>query len=50
MMGSGTIPVLAAMRKHEAAGFDLDPLAVLMARVWGRSLGSLGHVGEQDPL
>lgn len=38
MMGSGTIPVLAAMRKHEAVGFDLDPLAVLMARAWGRPL------------
>lgn len=38
MMGSGTIPVLAAMRRHEAAGFDLDPLAVLIARTWGHSL------------
>ena len=40
MMGSGTIPVLAAMRRHEAVGFDSDPLAVLMARAWGRSLVS----------
>lgn len=38
MMGSGTIPVLAAMNRHEAAGFDLDPLAVLIARTWGRPL------------
>jgi hypothetical protein len=38
MMGSGTIPVLAAMRKHEAVGFDSDPLAVLMACAWGRPL------------
>jgi hypothetical protein len=40
MMGSGTIPVLAAMRKHEAVGFDSDPLAVLIARAWGRPLAS----------
>jgi hypothetical protein len=39
-MGSGTIPVFAAMRKHEAIGFDLDPLAVIIARAWGRSLVS----------
>jgi hypothetical protein len=38
MMGSGTIPILAAMRRHEAAGFDLDPLAVLIACTWGRPL------------
>jgi ribosomal protein L11 methylase PrmA len=38
MMGSGTIPVLAAMRQHEAVGFDLDPLAVLIAQAWGRPL------------
>jgi hypothetical protein len=38
MMGSGTIPVLAAMRKYEAIGFDLDPLAVLIAQAWGRPL------------
>ena len=37
-MGSGTIPVLAAMRQHEAVGFDLDPLAVLIAQAWGRPL------------
>lgn len=38
MMGSGTIPVLAANSRHEAVGFDLDPLAVLLARTWGRRL------------
>lgn len=30
MMGSGTIPVLAAMREHVAFGFDSDPLALLI--------------------
>ena len=38
MMGSGTIPVLAAMNLHKATGFDLNPLAVLIARTWGRPL------------
>jgi hypothetical protein len=33
MMGSGTIPVLAAMRGHQAIGLDLDPLAMLIAEV-----------------
>lgn len=39
-MGSGTIPVLAAMSEHEATGFDVDPLAVLIARAWGRPLAA----------
>jgi SAM-dependent methyltransferase len=38
MMGSGTIPVLAAHRGHHAIGFDIDPLALLIARTWGRPL------------
>ena len=38
MMGSGTIPVLAALRGHKASGFDVDPLALLIARTWGRPL------------
>lgn len=38
MMGSGTIPVLAAMSEYEATGFDMDPLALLIARTWGRHL------------
>lgn len=38
MMGSGTIPVLAALKGHVAYGFDTDPLALLIARVWGRPL------------
>ena len=38
MMGSGTIPVLAALRGHAAVGLDMDPLAVMIARTWGRSM------------
>lgn len=32
MMGSGSIPVLASFRGHEGFGFDLDPLALMLAR------------------
>lgn len=38
MMGSGTIPVLAGVAGHSATGYDLDPLALLIAEVWGRPL------------
>ena len=38
MMGSGTIPVLAAMQGYSAVGFDSDPLAVLIARTTGRPI------------
>lgn len=34
MMGSGTVLAVARSRGHRAIGFDIDPLAVLMARVW----------------
>ncbi|MEX1108441.1 MAG: hypothetical protein WEC00_05970 [Dongiaceae bacterium] len=34
MMGSGTVVRHAAEQGHQAYGFDLDPLAVLISRVW----------------
>lgn len=34
MVGSGVVLRQAIELGHEAVGFDLDPLAVLMARVW----------------
>jgi DNA modification methylase len=34
MAGSGTVLRVATEHGHHAIGFDMDPLAVLMARVW----------------
>lgn len=34
MMGSGTVVRQALEYGHDAVGYDLDPLAVLMTRVW----------------
>jgi hypothetical protein len=34
MMGSGTVPAMARAQGHRGIGFDIDPLAVLISRVW----------------
>ncbi|WP_224196615.1 hypothetical protein [Nannocystis pusilla] len=34
MMGSGTVLAVARSRGHKAHGIDIDPLAVLLSRVW----------------
>ncbi|HYP38992.1 MAG TPA: DNA methyltransferase [Chloroflexia bacterium] len=34
MLGSGTVARMASEHGHRAIGFDMDPLAVLMSRVW----------------
>jgi SAM-dependent methyltransferase len=34
MAGSGTVPVVARSLGHRGTGFDVDPLAVLMASAW----------------
>lgn len=34
MSGSGTVLAVARSKGHRAVGFDLDPLAVLISRVW----------------
>lgn len=41
MTGSGTVVALAQSRGFKAIGFDIDPLAVLMARVWTRPVDKL---------
>ena len=38
MMGSGTVVRHAIEAGHSAKGFDLDPLAVLMSRVWSTAV------------
>src|SRR5258706_5983591 len=38
MMGSGTVLAVARARGHKAIGVDIDPLAVLLARVWTNAI------------
>jgi len=38
MAGSGTVLAVARAKGHKAIGFDLDPLAVLLAGVWTRTV------------
>ena len=38
MMGSGTVLAMARAKGHKAFGVDLDPLAVLLAGVWTRTV------------
>jgi DNA modification methylase len=38
MAGSGTVLAVARAHGHRAVGFDLDPLAVLIARVWTQTI------------
>ncbi len=38
MAGSGTVLAVARAKGHRAIGVDLDPLAVLLAGVWTRSI------------
>ena len=40
MAGSGTVLAIARSRGHHAIGVDIDPLAVLIARVWTTPLDS----------
>lgn len=38
MSGSGTVLAVARANGHHAQGLDIDPLSVLLARVWTRTL------------
>jgi SAM-dependent methyltransferase len=38
MAGSGTVLAVARSKGHRAFGFDIDPLAVLLTRVWTRTI------------
>lgn len=50
MCGSGTVLRAAAVHGHRAVGGDLDPLAVLMARVWASGVHPGDLVGAADDL
>lgn len=52
MMGSGSVPTLAALRGHTGYGFDLDPLALVLARALAqapddRFLTTAAHVQRE---
>src|SRR5262245_54698658 len=36
MVGSGTVVAIARSKGHRAIGYDVDPLAAMMSRVWTR--------------
>ena len=38
MVGSGTVLAIARANGHRCIGFDVDPLAVLISRVWTRTI------------
>jgi DNA modification methylase len=40
MMGSGTVLAVARAKGHKAVGVDIDPLAVLVSKVWTTSIDS----------
>jgi hypothetical protein len=46
MAGSGTVLAVARSKGHRAVGFDLDPLAVLLAGVWTRTVDSERVLGK----
>lgn len=46
MSGSGTVLAVARAKGHRAFGIDIDPLAVLLARVWTRTVDA-GRVKDR---
>ncbi len=50
MAGSGTVLRQALSMGHHALGFDMDPLAVLMSRVWTSSVDKAAVQEELDSL
>lgn len=50
MMGSGTVLKQALALGHRAMGFDLDPLAVLMTRVWTTPVNDMAIEQEMNSL
>jgi hypothetical protein len=50
MVGSGTVVRQALALGHRAIGFDMDPLAVLMSRVWTSPIDAASVEHELDLL
>jgi tRNA G10 N-methylase Trm11 len=50
MVGSGTVVRQALALGHRAIGFDMDPLAVLMSRVWTSPLDASAVEAELEQL
>jgi len=50
MVGSGTVVRQALVLGHRAIGFDMDPLAVLMSRVWTSPIDVESVDGELERL
>lgn len=50
MCGSGLVLREAVLHGHEAIGFDVDPLAVLMSKVWTRSLDTSTLFERSDAI
>jgi len=46
MMGSGTVLAMARAQGHRGFGFDVDPLAVLISKVWTTALDPKDVRGE----
>ena len=50
MCGSGVVLREAVQQGHEAVGVDVDPLAVLMSKVWTRSLDVLKLLEKSEEI
>lgn len=50
MAGSGTVLRAASEHQHRAIGFDVDPLAVLMAKVWNTPIDTKALLAEATAL
>src|SRR5437660_68515 len=50
MSGSGTVLAVARAKGHRAYGVDLDPLAVLLAGVWTRTVDAEQVIDKADEV
>ena len=50
MAGSGTVLAVARAKGHRAFGFDLDPLAVLLASVWTQAVDADEITNEAEEV